>query len=166
MGLQPRGYLVSGWWIFSNSHIFAGKPVAVTHSKGRGATLDPQSDLGLEQREWERKRNQGIKSKKQTSGSCTMDKGCGILIYLKFSCCSFFTFCFCILVCIHTVCSTGIMTNPVHTARFAVCLLVVCSQFGGNVWSVLVEEIPILNCMYPYMDSKDVFHKEILGMLI
>lgn len=94
MAMQPRGYLVAGLQIFTNSHMFAGKPVAVTHSKGRGATLDPRSDIGLEQREWERKRNQGIKSKKQTSDSCTMDKGCDIFIYLEFSFCACFYFLF------------------------------------------------------------------------
>ncbi|XP_052212164.1 DNA repair protein REV1-like [Dreissena polymorpha] len=29
-----------------------GKPVAVTHSLGKGATVDPRSDLGFERREW------------------------------------------------------------------------------------------------------------------
>lgn len=38
-----------------------GKPVAVTHSRGKGATVDPESDLNFEKHEWAKKRLQGGK---------------------------------------------------------------------------------------------------------
>ena len=46
-----------------------GKPVAVTHSKGKAATPAPGSDLSFEKQQWELKRLQGGKKGKKTIGA-------------------------------------------------------------------------------------------------
>ena len=43
-----------------------GKPVAVTHSKGKGASPSAGSDLDFEKRQWELRRQQGGKKGKKT----------------------------------------------------------------------------------------------------
>jgi len=47
----------------------------VTHSKGRGAPVDPESDLGYEKREWDKKRSRGRKSKQNTSPNTSTEQG-------------------------------------------------------------------------------------------
>ncbi|XP_052820152.1 DNA repair protein REV1-like [Mya arenaria] len=44
-----------------------GKPVAVTHSRGKGASVDPESDLGFEKREWAKKGKGGKSMQKDNS---------------------------------------------------------------------------------------------------
>lgn len=45
-----------------------GKPVAVTHSRGKGAKPDPQSDLNYERQQWEQKLLQGGKKGRRRTG--------------------------------------------------------------------------------------------------
>lgn len=57
-----------------------GKPVAVTHSKGKGASIDPNSDLGFEKREWGKKRSKGRKNQ-QPHGSSEASYYTGKLMF-------------------------------------------------------------------------------------
>ena len=45
---------------------FTGKPVAVTHSKGRGTVPDSESDLFYEKMQWDRGKMKGSKKGKRT----------------------------------------------------------------------------------------------------
>ena len=48
-------------------HLLTGKPVAVTHSKGKGATINPEADFNFEKKQWSARREQGGKKGKKKS---------------------------------------------------------------------------------------------------